>query len=368
MASRIRKVFFETTRWRAGEWYFKFAPEDSEYRLGTSSRALGTYGELRCMGFHPPQEPPWGNDDEVIDAWIKTVAGHLDPETGFLRIQPGEGTIGGAVASPERYVAYGFEWTLRNRVFMADRFAPPPGASTNEDYLETPEKARSWLEETWAEQDPWCAGSWTSGAVFNHLQVLESRGEDTEDESIATVHQWLTDRQDAETGAWFSGKEFAHKIVVNGIFKLFVTYERLDWPIPRQETIVDFVLAGADKRHGFGGQGCSVFDPMQVLYVLRRRGCLHRSEEADEATAASFLTFLENWDDNTSWFREGDWDGKHNLGIPLFMACLLLDHPYMRINTIYNWREGPIIERLPDGSVKVRENLTYSTPGFAFTG
>ena len=91
MASRIKKVwgFLEATRWREGEWYFKFAPEDSEYRLGTCSRALGTYGELRCMGFHPPQEPPWGNDDEVIDAWIQTVTGHLDPETGFLRIQKG---------------------------------------------------------------------------------------------------------------------------------------------------------------------------------------------------------------------------------------------------------------------------------------
>ena len=84
--------------------------------------------------------------------------------------------------------------------------------------------------------------------------------------------QWLEARQDHATGAWYAGVEAPHHNVVNGIFKLFVTYERLGWEIPRQRAIVDFVLGGADRERGFGGQGCSVFDPMQVLYVLRAAG------------------------------------------------------------------------------------------------
>ena len=40
----------------------------------------------------------------------------------------------------------------------------------------------------------------------------------------------------------------------------------------------------------------------------------------------------------------------------------------MKINTIYNWREGPIFRRLPDGSIALREDLTYSTRGYPFTG
>ena len=184
---------------------------------------------------------------------------------------------------------------------------------------------------------------------------------------IDFVQGWLEARQDHTTGAWYAGVESPHHNVVNGIFKLFVTYERLGWEIPRQRAIVDFVLGGSDRERGFAGQGCSVFDPMQVLYVLRCRATDHRAAEVDAATAASFLTFLDNWDEAAGWFREGTWHGKHNLAIPLYMASLLLDHPYMRINTIYNWREGPIIERSPDGSVQVRPGIIHHTRGHPFT-
>ena len=40
------------------------------------------------------------------------------------------------------------------------------------------------------------------------------------------VQRWLEQRQDRTTGAWYAGVEPPHDNVVNGIFKLFVTYER----------------------------------------------------------------------------------------------------------------------------------------------
>ena len=316
------------------------------------------------MGFTPPSHPPWG--------LRRGRAGRLDgtpswststPPPNLLRVPEGEGTIGGAVAAPERYVSSGFEWQLRNRVFMADRYRLPAGRPV-QPRLPGDRRSRhaaGW-KQTWAAHAPWTAGSWTTRAVETHLALQADSA------VIDFVQQWLDARQDRATGAWLAGADAPRHNVVNGIFKLFVTYERLGWEIPRQRAIVDFVLGGADRERGFGGQGCSVFDPMQVLYVLRCRGNRYRAEEVDAATAASFLTFLDNWDDAAGWFREGTWHGKHNLGIPLYMASLLLDHPYMRINTIYNWREGPIILRSPDGSVRLRPGIIHHTRGHPFTG
>lgn len=375
IAARLERAFgfFDATRSAGHPWLFTTAPGEEAYALFISSMALGAFGELRAMGFTPPSHGPWDSDEAVLAVWTDAVLEHLDPATNLLRVPEGDGTIGGAVASPERYVSSGFEWQLRNRVFMADRYRLPAGAQSNRDYLATVDEARRWLEATWAAHAPWTAGSWTSRSVETHLhlQAAGARGAhcaQPEDAVMDFVQQWLEARQDQTTGAWYAGVEAPHSNVVNGIFKLFVTYERLGWEIPRQRAIIDFVLGGADRERGFGGQGCSVFDPMQVLYVLRCRGNGHRAEEVDAATAASFLTFLDNWDEAAGWFREGTWHGKHNLGIPLYMASLLLDHPYMRINTIYNWREGPIILRSADGSVRLRPGIIHHTRGYPFTG
>ena len=413
MAVRLERAFgfFDATRSARDPWLFTPAPEEPVPMLSTTSMALGAFGELRAMGFTPPPHPPWGPDGEVLEAWTGAILEHRDPVTNLLRVPQGDGTIGGAVASPERYVSSGFEWQLRNRVFMADRYRLPAGAQSNRDYLATVDAARQWLEETWATRPPWTAGSWTTRAVETHLALKEAAAESGEGDRTGAadrtpnggrgwaesdaarrrfrgavlgapagtspprqdavtdfVQGWLEARQDRTTGAWYAGVESPHHNVVNGIFKLFVTYERLGWEIPRQRAIVDFVLGGSDRERGFAGQGCSVFDPMQVLYVLRCRGNDHRAAEVDAATAASFLTFLDNWDEAAGWFGEGTWHGKHNLAIPLYMASLLLDHPYLRINTIYNWREGPIIERSPDGSVRVRPGIIHHTRGHPFTG
>ena len=364
MASRLERAFafFDATRSARHPWLFTAAPGEKAHALFISSMALGAFGELRSLGFAPPPHPPWDSDEAVLAAWTDAVLEHLDPATQLLRVPAGDGTIGGAVASPERYVSSGFEWQLRNRVFMADRYRLPAGAQSNRDYLATVEQARGWLEETWAAHAPWTAGSWTSRAVETHLALQADPA------VIDFVQQWLEARQDRATGAWYAGVDAPRHNVVNGIFKLFVTYERLGWEIPRQRAIVDFVLGGADRERGFGGRGCSVFDPMQVLYVLRCRGNGYRAEDVDAAAAATFLTFLDNWDEAAGWFREGTWHGKHNLGIPLYMASLLLDHPYMRINTIYNWREGPIILRSPDGRVRLRPGIIHHTRGHPFTG
>ena len=150
MATRLQRAFafFDATRSTRHPWLFAPAPGEAIPELSISSMALGAFGELRAMGFLPPPHPPWSTDEDVLAAWTGAILEHRDPATNLLRVSDGDGTIGGAVASPERYVSSGFEWQLRNRVFMADRYRLPAGAQSNRDYLATVDQARRWLEET----------------------------------------------------------------------------------------------------------------------------------------------------------------------------------------------------------------------------
>ena len=49
------------------------------------------------------------------------------------------------------------------------------------------------------------------------------------------------------------------------------------------------------------------------------------------------------------------------------MPHLMLDLPFMRASTVYNWREGPIITRGNDGTIR-RNKVIYQTKGFPFAG
>jgi hypothetical protein len=75
------------------------------------------------------------------------------------------------------------------------------------------------------------------------------------------------------------------------------------------------------------------------------------------------LTFVN---DKTNFYGN-TWLGKHNNGVPLVMAHLMLDLPLMRVSTVYNWREGPIITRGKDGTIR-RNKVIYQTKGFPFGG
>lgn len=359
--------FFDATRYQGNKWLFKRQPENKNYSLRATTMALGAYGELRCMGF----VPPWGSDDYILDAWTEEINRHIDTETNLLILPSSEKEKinSGSLVSTRRYVSHGYDWNLSNRVFIPEIYQLPPGQLANKDHLRSKEAFLNFqdsLSEKWA-KSPWGAGSWTTRVIDNHQQILKARGEDPQDEMIEFAHKFLDKHQNSETGAWF-GEKANHSNIVNGIFKVLVSYEKQDWPIHYKKEIVDFVLQGSDPKKGFAGAGCSVFDPMMVLWVLRSRGCDYRAEEVDEATAKSALTFFNNWNDEIHWFKEGNWSGKHNLAIPLYMACLLLDQPYMKICTIYNWREAPIVKRKKDGTVIVNPKVIYSKKGFPFEG
>ena len=63
-------------------------PGGVDASLFASSMALGAYGELRSMGFTPPNQAPWGSDDEVLKAWTATILAHPDTETNLLSSIP----------------------------------------------------------------------------------------------------------------------------------------------------------------------------------------------------------------------------------------------------------------------------------------
>jgi len=354
IAARLRRAwhFYEPTRLRDGEWLFKHSPTHKEYSLFSGVYALGTFGELRCMGFTPPWEEA---DDTILKKWIAAMNRHIDPKDKLLKGPSGPEAPHGSVVSKAGYVSNGYAWQLRNRVFMAGSYVPPVGSMTTEDFLRDRKTALKWLTANRMRS------SWITRVIHNHVEILESRGlKPNHDGMLEFAHEWLESNQHPKHGYWINPHINA------GLFKIMISYQRYGWPINRKKEIVDYVM-GHTRGGRFHGSGCSLFDPMHVLAELRLRGFDYRSEDIDAAVANSALTILANWDEKTNWWKGNNWSGKHNFGAPLNLAPLLLDQPYMKISTIYNWREGPMITRGKDGRVKVNK-VIYQTKGFPFGG
>lgn len=149
----------------------------------------------------------------------------------------------------------------------------------------------------------------------------------------------------------------------DGNMKMAVTYCTYDWPIPDHKALIDFTMDGANGQ--FKGCGCQAFNQMWVLAEARRQfpdG--YRGAEIDKSLAQSFMTFLENWNEQVNFYST-NWRGKHNNGVPLFTSHLMLDIPVMLGSAVYNWRQNPIITRGRGGTI-TRNKVTYTTPGFLF--
>ena len=302
----------------------------------------------------------------MLDAWIGQVLEHRDGKDSLIK-GPHEGMPEGR---PEidrwGYLSYGIQWQLRNRLFMADRYAAPPGCQVTRDYCADKESARKLFDSLPWRRDPYWACNMITKAIQNHQDCLLAQGKGTTDEVIEFLHERIDGKYNPEVGYW-GGEEADHATRANGNMKILVTYGIMDWDIPNHRRIVDFILSGADERLGFQGRGCGALNQMYCLAVVRRKypdG--YRGEEIDRHTARTFLTFLENWDESLNFFGNS-WNDMHNNGVPTFMPQLMLDLPLWRASTIYNWRETPVITRGANGKVTVNR-VTYQTRGFPFTG
>ena len=347
--------FFEKTCYEKDKWLFRYKPGDA-VSFFASGLAMALYGELRAMGFEYPWE---GSDDEIISEWIDARLRYLDPKTGLLDCSEIGGYLWyspGPDNTVSQYASSGLEWTLANRLFEPERYRVPPGRRKSKDALEGIE---SFHELVKVLPNSYGGGSWITGALANHREILRARGEGDTDEMIEYVHRWLDEGQDPDTGRWLkcADKEYNPDIIANGMFKVLVSYESFNWKINFPRQIIDFLIdERADPKRGFDGEGtCSIFDPMMVAWVLRNRGCSHRREEINEVVAKSFIAFKDRWDDESGWFKLGTWQEKHNFGMPLYMAAVILELPIMEICGIYNWRRNPLITRNDDGTVTVNE-------------
>jgi len=109
-----------------------------------------------------------------------------------------------------------------------------------------------------------------------------------------------------------------------------------------------------------------MFVRTSVVSMLILTAISYRGDQVDRYTAMTFMTFLSNWNEKLNFYA-GDWNGKHNNGVATFMPHLLLDQPYMRASTVYNWRYRPMIFRDKLGRVTVKK-VIYNTEGFPFSG
>lgn len=112
------------------------------------------------------------------------------------------------------------------------------------------------------------------------------------------------------------------------------------------EKIVDTTLSLATPRGDFSSRasGCQVFDPLMVLWVIQKYLPHYRKNEIDEVAANCFLNFKDYWSETEHFFVNkigglADWNAKHCMGTPLYMAQLLLDQEYFKeTSALKNWR------------------------------
>ena len=175
MAARLCHAwdFFEATRYQKGRWLFKFTPGSKEYSVRASGVALNFYGEMRALGF----EPPWiDREQEVLDAWTGEILTHRDEKDNLIK-GPHEGMPD---LPPEidkwGYLSYAFQWQLRNRVFMADRYAAPPACQVSEDYCADKETARNLFNSLPWQKNPYWACNMITKAIQNHQDALRAQG------------------------------------------------------------------------------------------------------------------------------------------------------------------------------------------------
>lgn len=359
MAVRLKRSwsFFEATRVQKGSWLFANQPGGKVHHVDEGARVsptypLAYYGELRALGF----VPPWldaGNpkmresEDAILERWVEQLA-----------------TVG---------VHREADWTIRNRVFMNQ--TPWPKPRTGKSFirslmpggvppeLDTREKAIKYFRSL-----PWDTNSYSACGRIGHalnLHMAKQRlaGKEPMGEGYHVVKEMIDQQFFPERGYW--GK----RGTPDGNMKMICSYAQFDWPIPAPKKIIDFHLSKANDREGFRGSGCSAFNQMHPLAAIFRQHpdlSGYRGEEIDRYSAMTFMTFLSNWNDTTNFYGN-TWLGKHNNGVPLFMAHLMLDLPLMRVSTVYNWREGPILTRGENGWVR-RNKVIYQTKGFPFGG
>jgi len=356
MAERMQRTwtFFEATRHEEGRWLFRHSPGDEEYSLWGTLMALGYYGEVRALGF----EPPWIDDEEeVLNQWIGEINAHLNPETNLLK-GPDHGSCN---PGDWGYLSHSYDWQLRNRVFMADRYRLPVGGLHGKDPLATKAMAIEAFNAKLWDTNAYAACNLMGKEMKSHREFLRAAGEDENDEIMQMLHEKI-DAQFVD-GHWGA----AEGASPDGNMKMLVDYSRLDWPIPDHKKLIDYTLGFATEEAGFEGRGCRSFNQMSCLVEARRQfpdG--YRADEIDRHTAKTFVNWLDNWDETLHFYGD-NWSAKSNNGVATHMPALMLDLPIHRSSVIYNWREGPIITRDADGTI-MRGEVIYHTKGFEFHG
>jgi hypothetical protein len=300
----------------------------------------------------------------VLDAWSDEMLKHLDEKDNKIK-----GPHAGMPGMPKGldkwgYLSWGFSLHL-NRI-LPGKYVVTPGVRVTEDFCRSKEVALKLFESLpWA-SDPYWACNMTGKIIEDHREIVLGAGKEFPDEVVDMLHEMIDAKFNPDTGYW-GGEKANHSTRSNGNMKILCNYRLLDWEIPHPKKIIDFTLSGANEKDGFMGSGCNSFNQMHALACIRSKYpelASYRSEELDNYTAMTFMTFLSNWSEQTNFYGN-HWNGKHNNGVPLYMPHLLLDYPYMRGGTIYNWQHGPIIERDKNGRVKVNQ-VIHHTEGYLF--
>lgn len=136
---------------------------------------------------------------------------------------------------------------------------------------EDPSQTRARVREMdW--ETPWHAGSQTAHLMAFHRVNARYFGRADADEHVAAILDELEQRQDPDTGVWFTGDPSTQQ-KVNGAMKVIAGYELAGEAFPHPDRVIDFVLSATNDR-----DACHHADFVYALHKCARHTDHRRGE------------------------------------------------------------------------------------------
>ena len=197
---------------------------------------------------------------------------------------------------------------------------------------------------------PWARNAWTAGAGIDALGTAVARNlndhRDIGHGPLFTLMGWLTARADPETGLW--GKPHPDDgwlQVVNGFYRLTRgTYAQFGLPLPYPEAAVKTVLAHAQDRAVFTGNGYNACNVLDVIHPLWLAGQQTDSGRADGQrwAEAQLSKILTHWVDGQGFAFAPTGDDDRAVpglqGTEMWLAIIWLLTDYLGFSDVLAYR------------------------------
>ncbi len=206
--------------------------------------------------------------------WLEVLLSHQDPETGLFVCPV-------ATASDTRegdqWDAAGYYRAITMKLskrLVQLGVTPRHPLPKTEAVCPSLQDLHGALEKLGWDHEVYGAGSKAGAWAVVRMQELADDGTAEDDPYVMTIVRFLESIQNPRTGFWGTGPDPIDSM--NGLFKSFEPFRRLDRPLPMPDRIIDSVLSVQDPE-GKMGDSCSPWNALTLLshltaWTSHRRG------------------------------------------------------------------------------------------------